>query len=82
MLLRKWAITGLAVLACGALASCKGNDVTGLWSGSMTCPDVGSAQLEAAFQQSSSGITGNITWVQPTGAWKAPGNSTFIISSG
>jgi hypothetical protein len=82
MLLRKWAIIAFAVLACGALTSCRAKDVTGLWSGSMNCPDVGSTQLEAAFQQSASGITGNISWVQPTGAWSGVGNSTFIISSG
>lgn len=63
----------------------KNLDLTGMWHGTMTCPDSrwgGTADVEAALQQTPQGINGSITWKNTTGAWSRIGASPFVISSG
>src|ERR1035441_6514709 len=76
----------LGLLLCVALCSCKGShDVTGMWHGKMIDPDAqngGTTDLDAALQQTDRGLSGNITWKNPSGGWRSLGNATFVISSG
>jgi hypothetical protein len=76
----------VSLVLCAALCSCKSShDLSGIWHGKMDVPDArngGSTEMDAALQQTPNGLTGNITWHHPSGAWQSLSEATFVVNSG